>query len=95
MVTHESSAQPPQPPPKESFARRYKFLWPMLVAVNLTIGGPFIFLIFQLCNSLFILVPIFFQLLEAEMHVLKHPAQKACLVRFKKQLFVKSCVLSL
>ncbi|KAK7854691.1 hypothetical protein CFP56_031049 [Quercus suber] len=39
MVTHESSALPPQPPPKESFARRYKFLWPMLMAVNLAIGA--------------------------------------------------------
>nr|POE46116.1 lrr receptor-like serine/threonine-protein kinase gso1 [Quercus suber] len=39
MDTHGSSALPPQPPPKESFARCYKFLWPMLVAVNLAIGG--------------------------------------------------------
>ncbi|KAL0010124.1 hypothetical protein SO802_005232 [Lithocarpus litseifolius] len=39
MDTHGSSALPPQPPPKESFARRYKFLWPMLVAVNLAVGG--------------------------------------------------------
>nr|POF22777.1 protein brassinosteroid insensitive 1 [Quercus suber] len=39
MDTHGSSTLPPQPPPKESFARRYKFLWPMLVAVNPTVGG--------------------------------------------------------
>ena len=32
---------------------------------------------------------------EPETHVLKPPAQKARLGRFKKQLFVKSCVLSL
>jgi hypothetical protein len=38
----QSSAPPPQPPPKESFARRYKFLWPMLLAVNLAVGGPFL-----------------------------------------------------
>ncbi|KAL0010109.1 hypothetical protein SO802_005217 [Lithocarpus litseifolius] len=35
----QSSALPPQPPPKESFARRYKFLWPTLLAVNLVVGG--------------------------------------------------------
>ncbi|XP_050873999.1 uncharacterized protein LOC127076399 [Lathyrus oleraceus] len=29
---------PPPPPPKESFIRRYKFLWPMLLAVNLGVG---------------------------------------------------------
>ena len=52
----QSSALPPQPPPKESFARRYKFLWPMLLAVNLAVGGPILFLIHQLCNSLFILI---------------------------------------
>uniref|UniRef100_A0A7N2QXM9 Uncharacterized protein n=1 Tax=Quercus lobata TaxID=97700 RepID=A0A7N2QXM9_QUELO len=38
MDTHGSSALPPQPPPEESFARCYKFLWPMLVAVNLAVG---------------------------------------------------------
>ncbi|KAF3958892.1 hypothetical protein CMV_016243 [Castanea mollissima] len=32
----QSSAQPP---PKESFARRYKFLWPMFLAVNLAVGA--------------------------------------------------------
>ncbi|KAK7835807.1 hypothetical protein CFP56_023031 [Quercus suber] len=42
MDTHGSSALPPQPPPKESFARCYKFLWPMLVAVNLAIGDEHI-----------------------------------------------------
>nr|POE55873.1 hypothetical protein CFP56_48566 [Quercus suber] len=39
MDTHGSSALPPQPPPKESLARRYKFLWPLLVAVNLAVGA--------------------------------------------------------
>ncbi|KAK7851226.1 hypothetical protein CFP56_042714 [Quercus suber] len=46
MVTHESSALPPQPPPKESFTWRYKFLWPVLVAINLAIGGFMILLFF-------------------------------------------------
>lgn len=31
---------PPPPPPKESFVRRYKFLWPLLITVNLAVGGP-------------------------------------------------------
>lgn len=35
----QASAPPPQQPPKESFARRYKFLWPMLLAVNLAVGA--------------------------------------------------------
>ena len=52
----QSSALPPQPPPKESFARPYKFLWPMLLAVNLAVGGPILFLIHQLYNSLYILI---------------------------------------
>ncbi|GAB4842471.1 hypothetical protein Ancab_012445 [Ancistrocladus abbreviatus] len=26
-------------PPKESFARRYKFVWPLLLTVNLAVGG--------------------------------------------------------
>ncbi|XP_058069279.1 uncharacterized protein LOC131218627 isoform X2 [Magnolia sinica] len=30
---------PPPTPPKESFARRYKFVWPLLLAVNLAVGG--------------------------------------------------------
>ncbi|XWS20156.1 hypothetical protein CRYUN_Cryun31cG0076500 [Craigia yunnanensis] len=36
-----SMGPPPPPPqsPKESFARRYKFLWPLLLAVNLTVGA--------------------------------------------------------
>ncbi|XP_027336905.1 uncharacterized protein LOC113850537 [Abrus precatorius] len=29
----------PPPPPKEPFVRRYKFLWPMLLAVNLGVGA--------------------------------------------------------
>ncbi|XP_004297602.1 PREDICTED: uncharacterized protein LOC101297430 [Fragaria vesca subsp. vesca] len=38
---HSSTPPPPPPPqlPKESFARRYKFLWPMLLAVNLGVGA--------------------------------------------------------
>ncbi|KAL3631988.1 hypothetical protein CASFOL_024972 [Castilleja foliolosa] len=33
--------QPPPPPqpPKESFVRRYRFLWPLLLVVNFTIGA--------------------------------------------------------
>ncbi|XP_022153095.1 uncharacterized protein LOC111020675 [Momordica charantia] len=34
-----SSSSPPPQPLKESFARRYKFLWPMLLTVNLAIGA--------------------------------------------------------
>ena len=49
----QSPAPPPQQPPKESFARRYKFLWPMLLAVNLAVGGPFLSLIPQLCEFFF------------------------------------------
>ncbi|XP_009761163.1 uncharacterized protein LOC107795779 [Nicotiana tabacum] len=33
------SAAPPPQPPKESFVRRYKYLWPMLLAVNFSIGA--------------------------------------------------------
>ncbi|XVE72373.1 hypothetical protein DITRI_Ditri11bG0034300 [Diplodiscus trichospermus] len=36
--TMGSPAPAPQPP-KESFARRYKFLWPLLLAVNFTVGA--------------------------------------------------------
>lgn len=32
-------AAPRPQPPKESFIRRYKFLWPMLLAVNFSIGA--------------------------------------------------------
>ncbi|KAK9231676.1 hypothetical protein WN943_021915 [Citrus x changshan-huyou] len=35
-----SSAPPPQPP-RESFARRYKFLWPLLLTANLAVGAYF------------------------------------------------------
>ncbi|XP_055828315.1 uncharacterized protein LOC129896438 [Solanum dulcamara] len=34
-----SGAAPPPQPPKESFIRRYKYLWPMLLAVNFSIGA--------------------------------------------------------
>ncbi|KHN11291.1 hypothetical protein glysoja_023355 [Glycine soja] len=30
---------PPPPPPKEPFIRRYKFVWPVLLAVNLGVGA--------------------------------------------------------
>ncbi|CAI9262227.1 unnamed protein product [Lactuca saligna] len=30
---------PPPPPPKESLGRRYKFIWPLLLAVNFSIGA--------------------------------------------------------
>ncbi|XP_010242201.1 PREDICTED: uncharacterized protein LOC104586613 [Nelumbo nucifera] len=30
---------PPPQPPKESFARRYKFVWPLLLTVNLAVGA--------------------------------------------------------
>ncbi|KAI3786167.1 hypothetical protein L1987_45299 [Smallanthus sonchifolius] len=30
---------PPPPPPKESLGRRYKFIWPLLIAVNFSIGA--------------------------------------------------------
>ncbi|OIT08735.1 PREDICTED: probable serine/threonine-protein kinase DDB_G0278665 [Nicotiana attenuata] len=33
------SAAPPPQPPRESFVRRYKYLWPMLLAVNFSIGA--------------------------------------------------------
>ncbi|XP_016504636.1 uncharacterized protein LOC107822604 isoform X2 [Nicotiana tabacum] len=33
------AAPPPPLPPKESFVRRYKFLWPMILAVNLSVGA--------------------------------------------------------
>lgn len=41
MGTQTTAPPPPPPPaaPKESFARRYKYLWPMLLAVNLGVGG--------------------------------------------------------
>ncbi|KAG7025859.1 hypothetical protein SDJN02_12357, partial [Cucurbita argyrosperma subsp. argyrosperma] len=35
-----SASSPPLPPPtKEPFARRYKFIWPMLLTVNLGVGA--------------------------------------------------------
>ncbi|KDP40787.1 hypothetical protein JCGZ_24786 [Jatropha curcas] len=35
----QSTAPPSPQPPKESFARRYKFLWPLILTVNLTVGA--------------------------------------------------------
>ncbi|XP_024979878.1 uncharacterized protein LOC112516872 [Cynara cardunculus var. scolymus] len=37
-VSSSSSSVPPAPP-KESFARRYRFLWPLLLAVNFSVGA--------------------------------------------------------
>ena len=37
----QTAPPPPPPPPKEPFIKRYKFVWPMLLAVNLGIGGNF------------------------------------------------------
>ena len=54
----QSSAPPPQPPPKDSLAQCYKFLWLMLLAVNVAVGSPFPFLIPQLCD-LFFTSPVF------------------------------------
>nr|GMC47594.1 protein STU1 [Ipomoea batatas]GMC49996.1 protein STU1 [Ipomoea batatas] len=37
-----TGSRPPPPtyrPPKQSFARRYKFLWPMLLTVNFSMGA--------------------------------------------------------
>ncbi|CAJ1950967.1 unnamed protein product [Sphenostylis stenocarpa] len=39
MGTHGHAAVPPPPPPKEPFVRRYKFVWPILLAVNLGVGA--------------------------------------------------------
>ncbi|XP_050160943.1 uncharacterized protein LOC126634458 [Malus sylvestris] len=39
MTSAQSSSPPPPPPPKESFVRRYKFLWPLLLTVNLGVGA--------------------------------------------------------
>ncbi|XP_073127130.1 uncharacterized protein [Henckelia pumila] len=37
--TGTASVVPPPTPPKESFARRYKFMWPLLLAVNFVVGA--------------------------------------------------------
>ncbi|KAJ0745063.1 hypothetical protein HanPI659440_Chr10g0394671 [Helianthus annuus] len=37
--TASSSSRVPPTPPKESLARRYKFLWPLLLAVNFSVGA--------------------------------------------------------
>ncbi|KAK6773402.1 hypothetical protein RDI58_028640 [Solanum bulbocastanum] len=34
-----AAAPPPSPPPKESFLRRNKFIFPMFLAVNLSVGA--------------------------------------------------------
>jgi len=40
-MAQPSSHTPPPPlePPRESFARRYKFVWPLLLALNLSVGA--------------------------------------------------------
>ncbi|XP_009598350.1 uncharacterized protein LOC107830192 [Nicotiana tabacum] len=38
-VGGSATAPPPPLPPKESLVRRYKFLWPMILAVNLSVGA--------------------------------------------------------
>jgi len=38
---HAAAPPPPPPPPKVPFVRRYKFVWPILLAVNLGVGGNF------------------------------------------------------
>ncbi|XP_031118455.1 uncharacterized protein LOC116022048 isoform X2 [Ipomoea triloba] len=40
-------------PPKESFARRYKFLWPMLLTVNFSLGVMPTSELGYLCNQYF------------------------------------------
>lgn len=47
------SSPPPPPQPKESFVRRYKFMWPLLLTVNLAVGGHFLFPLFDPFNGLF------------------------------------------
>ncbi|XP_058179274.1 uncharacterized protein LOC131298027 [Rhododendron vialii] len=39
MAQPSSHTPPPLEPPRESFARRYKFVWPLLLAVNLGVGA--------------------------------------------------------
>ncbi|KAF3517845.1 hypothetical protein DY000_02060623 [Brassica cretica] len=47
------SVPPPPQPPKESFARRYKYVWPLLLTVNLAVGDDYYtFLLLSLCNCL-------------------------------------------
>ncbi|XP_019196243.1 PREDICTED: uncharacterized protein LOC109190238 isoform X2 [Ipomoea nil] len=51
-----TGCRPPPPtyrPPKESFARRYKFLWPMLLTVNFSMGGMQTSELAYLCNQYF------------------------------------------
>lgn len=65
--TSTGAAAPPPPPPlplpqKESFVRRYRFLWPLLLVVNFSIGGiyfPFSFSFYEIPVSLCVYVHIF------------------------------------
>ncbi|KAJ0815496.1 hypothetical protein HanPSC8_Chr17g0798191 [Helianthus annuus] len=62
-----SSSRLPPTPPKESLARRYKFLWPLLLAVNFSVGGTYISVIYRLLlvritdhySSRFLLISVF------------------------------------
>ncbi|GAB4842456.1 hypothetical protein Ancab_012429 [Ancistrocladus abbreviatus] len=38
-VGSQGAASKPPEPPKESFSRRYKFFWPLLLTVNLAVGA--------------------------------------------------------
>lgn len=51
MDTHAAA---PPPPPKEPFIRRYKFVWPVLLAVNLGVGGDFFIFTPMTKNRLFV-----------------------------------------
>ncbi|KAF8082141.1 hypothetical protein N665_0846s0023 [Sinapis alba] len=35
----DGGSVPPPPTPKESFPRRFKYVWPLLLTVNLAVGG--------------------------------------------------------
>ncbi|GAB4842461.1 hypothetical protein Ancab_012434 [Ancistrocladus abbreviatus] len=50
-------------PPKELFARRYKFVWPLLLTVNLAVGG--------LCFSLSFSLLFFFVAKWWEIEIIK------------------------
>ncbi|XP_039054864.1 uncharacterized protein LOC120197391 [Hibiscus syriacus] len=38
-TSYTMGQSPPLQPPRESFVRRYKFLWPLILAVNFTVGA--------------------------------------------------------
>ncbi|GMH16015.1 hypothetical protein Nepgr_017856 [Nepenthes gracilis] len=51
-MSGQGSASKPPEPPKESFLRRHKFLWPLLLTVNVAVGGwrfsPFVIVVIWL-----------------------------------------------